>query len=611
MDLFLSGQHRDSSRCSLREPPSRRPVGLCLAGAFLMALLQSLWPAEAAGESLAAGIPSESILFLHWRNAQDSGFASTYLGHLEQKVADSGFLDAFFRELTEAFPAASRKAYESHVERWSGLVSRIPWWPLVASEVAAGGRVGAQGNLEFILLFRRGPRHLAGDLLLLRELLYAFSASGEEYELEVGIRNGAATTILQNRLDESDQVAVSAQGNIIGISTSSSLLRRSFQLLSLETLSPGFSQTPGYAKLQDKLELPGGKRSFAGRETARFELVFQPRGVLRDEMILDVIDEYHYVARFSPDGVESRSRTVLSEGEGNPLRRAIGGQGDAAGLAAAIPAEVSSYSVTSGTDPAGIYDFCMELLVNITGKAESAESFEREQVRLGVRLQRDILRNLTGRRATVVFAPGGGAPGALPARAFLFETRAGEKAAKAVAGAVEALAGPLERWNLELGSRGRKGSERSLHVFKSGLLGFETAFGVYGDFLVLATSVDALGKVAGAIEGRTATLAAVADGSGLDWLPKSKLPVDSFYRGAGSGLWDSGDWLLKVAGLTGTLLPDAEEPSILKPLLMSLPRLEGALRSMDVFTEGSGYCFRNGNVFFSTASRKLQPVAGF
>jgi hypothetical protein len=211
----------------------------------------------------------------------------------------------------------------------------------------------------------------------------------------------------------------------------------------------------------------------------------------------------------------------------------------------------------------------------------------------------------------VVFAPGGGVPGALPARAFLFETRAGEKVAKAVAGAVEALTGPLERWNLELGSRGRKGSERSLHVFKSGLLGFEAAFGVYGDFLVLATSVDALGKVAGAIEGRTATLAAVADGSGLDWLPKSKLPVDSFYRGAGSGLWDSGDWLLKVAGLTGTLLPDAEEPSILKPLLMSLPRLEGALRSMDVFTKGSGYCFRNGNVFFSTAYRKLQPVAGF
>ena len=295
MDLFLSGQHRDSSHCSLKEPSSRRAAGLSPAGAFLLALalLQPLCSAQAAGESLAAGIPPESILFLHWRNAQDSGFASTYLGHLEQKVASSGFLDTFFRELTEAFPPASRKAYESHVERWRGLVSRIPWWPLVASEVAAGGRVGAQGNLEFILLFRRGPRHLAGDLLLLRELLYAFSALGEEYELEVGIRNGAATTILQNRLDESDQVAVSAQGNIIGISTSSSLLRRSFQLLSLETLSPGFSRTPGYAKLQDKLELPGGKGFFAGRETARFELVFQPRGILRDEMILDVIDEYH------------------------------------------------------------------------------------------------------------------------------------------------------------------------------------------------------------------------------------------------------------------------------------------------------------------------------
>ena len=53
MDLFLSGQHRDSSHCSLKEPPSRREAGLSPAGAFLiaLALLQPLCSAQAAGES--------------------------------------------------------------------------------------------------------------------------------------------------------------------------------------------------------------------------------------------------------------------------------------------------------------------------------------------------------------------------------------------------------------------------------------------------------------------------------------------------------------------------------------------------------------------------------
>ena len=122
-----------------------------------------------------------------------------------------------------------------------------------------------------------------------------------------------------------------------------------------------------------------------------------------------MIEEYHYLASFTPAGTESSSRTVLSEAIGNPLRKAVAGQPSAEGLAAGISADAVSYSATSGTDPAGVYEFCMELLVNITGNAESAERFEREQARLGIRLRREILQNLTGRRVTAVFPPSPGA----------------------------------------------------------------------------------------------------------------------------------------------------------------------------------------------------------
>ena len=604
MDLFLRGSHRGSSYAS------RRSATPGLVGALLvtLALGQAAWCGRVAADSLGEGIPPESILFLHWQNAEDNGFASTYLGHLKEQVAQSGFLDTFFRHMDEALSPASRKAYATAAKRWRGIVSRLPWWSLVSSEVAIGGRVGTRGTFEFILLFRREKELLSADLQGLRDLLYAYSSLGVEYELEVGIRNGAATTVLQNGLDELDQVAVSAQGDVIGVSTSSALLRRSFQLLSGETLSPGFTGTASYEQLRSRLEKKIGRKPAPGKETARFEFVFQPRGVLKESVILDVLEEYHYVASFTPAGAESSSRTVLSEAGGNPLLKAVAGQPGTEGLAAGIPAEAISYSATSGTDPVGVYEFCMELLVNFTGNAESAERFEREQARLGIRLRRELLQNLTGRRVTAVFPPADDKPRARSSRAFLFEVKDRDRAAKAIAAAVKALGAPLKAWNLELGSRSEEGIDGEFHVFSSGLLGFDIAFGVYGDFLALATSRNAFRKVVSTLEGRSAS---VAKAGGLDWLPRPVAAFDSFYKGVGSGISDPGDWLLKIGGLIGTLLPDSREPGIFKPLLISLPRLEGTLRSMDVFNQSSGYSSREGRVFFSTASSKLRPTAGF
>ena len=137
----------------------------------------------------------------------------------------------------------------------------------------AGSRVGLGGQLEFVLLFRSDSEDSAADLQVLRDLLYAFSAATGAYELEVGIRNGATTTVLHNRLEPLDQVAVSAQGNVIGIATSATLLRRSFQLLSGETLAPSYIAAADYAKLSAKMKEAGKKKPPAAKsagETARF-----------------------------------------------------------------------------------------------------------------------------------------------------------------------------------------------------------------------------------------------------------------------------------------------------------------------------------------------------
>ena len=62
MDFFLSDSRRVSSSAS------RRPASFPLVGCLLAALIlgQGLWSGRTLGEPLEAGIPPESVLFLHW-----------------------------------------------------------------------------------------------------------------------------------------------------------------------------------------------------------------------------------------------------------------------------------------------------------------------------------------------------------------------------------------------------------------------------------------------------------------------------------------------------------------------------------------------------------------
>ena len=156
MDLFLSDHQLECGLLPGKVSASRRVLRRRVAQVLLPAMILLQLPAVGsfAAESLADGIPQESILFLHWQNAADGGFASTYLRQFKQAMKGSGFLEAYFRELSQTFTPAARKTYKTHIERWQGLLGRLPWWKILSTEVAAGSRIGLGGQLEFVLLFR-------------------------------------------------------------------------------------------------------------------------------------------------------------------------------------------------------------------------------------------------------------------------------------------------------------------------------------------------------------------------------------------------------------------------------------------------------------------------
>ena len=102
MDLFLSDHQWERGRFPARTPVSWLVLLSTLV--FLQLPATGSFAAESlAAESLADGIPQESILFLHWQNAAEGGFASTYLGQLKQVMEGAGFLEAYFRELSQTF----------------------------------------------------------------------------------------------------------------------------------------------------------------------------------------------------------------------------------------------------------------------------------------------------------------------------------------------------------------------------------------------------------------------------------------------------------------------------------------------------------------------------
>ncbi len=587
-----------------------RAVRLVVAGILFVAA--SGLPLRAESVPLSWAVPSDALIFLRCESSPNDGFAQVHLKRLRQALAASGALDAYIHELAAMLPADERSQFAGEAVHWKKILAAVDWWGLLSREIVFAARVAADGRFEMILLSRVGADERDRQLMALRAILYGMSAIGEDLEFEIGDRDGAPTTLLYSRADYGEQLAISGMDDVIAVSSSSSLVRRSFSLLRGRARDPGFVHSDRYRDARRALErcppigLAGGKPSEAKRGRGRFELYVHVRPVFRGGGKLDAFESYHLDVDLTATAARCRFRTELAGGADNPLASAFESQRPAGDLVRRVPRVAAGFSVASGFAPASAWDWIVAVGTELSQDRFFGEDLIESLAEEGFRP--DVLKSFSGRRVAASFSRGGRNLAAGVGREdqvlFLELAGAGSKervaaSAEAVEAWLEGLAKPLRAWQLVLEREPIDGVDGATFSLTVPLLDGKAVFAVAGGGLAVATSETALRAFLDRREGVEA----------VDWIPRDA-EIDAVWSGTWRSTIDTCRLSARLLGLVGTMLPD-EESGVLRPLCIAIPRLQGALGTLDFLGETRGLTVRSGREYLGMSVTTLHAVADF
>ena len=562
---------------------------------------------DATAPSLVRGVPSDAIFVLHWNSAEKGGFARAHLRGVREALHTSGFIDRYVREYRSTLSIAARREFEQQGDRWKTVLSEVPWWSMMFRECVVGVRIVGDGRLETIGLFRVGESRREGTIGALRNILYAIAGVGEGLELDVGLREGVSTAVLYDRSDYGEQICVSGWRDVVVVSSSTTLARQAFHLLQGRGRDIGFVHTARYAASMEALSKAVATTGGADGDPlskGRLEVWVDPQRVFRGMPLLDVIESYHLVLLATSEEIVSDSIWSLTGRTDSPLLQAIASQKPVTDLLGRLPASAAAFSVVAGSSPVWLWDAFLELAVSVTGDAELAERIERGLSKLRVPFRRDVLENLSGRRVMLGFAreKKGSSPLGSTDIAYAFEVKDSVEAKKTLETIAVDVAETLEAWSVTL-----EKDDRGLYTLSIPLLEGRLHVAVVDTFVVIATSHAALEEIRAVRSGGAASL---ANAGVRDGIPEG-VELDSVFRGSWDGALGTADWLVRVVGFVGTLLPDEGVAGAMKPFCVAVSRLVPVVNAFDFLRDTRAYSTRDGRRFYAHSRTKLPALAEF
>lgn len=325
-------------------------------GAVALALAAGASSGADEREDLGRGVPPDAGIYFHQRVEAGSRFAEVWSRVLEA-VRDAGFfqdlagiaLDAVDIEAAAIewsglpVPAnfATRTRRVVRREAWLEILSRVDWLSAVASEVAAGARW--EGDRADLLVLARLPSGRGGETgEALRRLAYAVASLSPALEIVESWGEREKALVL-GPSSGPPGASFAIRGDVLVVSTSPSLLRRSLQLLSGEASELGYAEAPERSEALSSLPLEPG-----GGSEGEFELHVRPSRIRIPGVDLGAFGALVAAGRAS--GSELRYAFRLAGGAGVagstlPLGDEVRTPGGA------VPADADSFEASAGWDP--------------------------------------------------------------------------------------------------------------------------------------------------------------------------------------------------------------------------------------------------------------------
>ena len=242
---------------------SGRPGRACRGGVWgvlgmIWALVSSSTPTvEAAGARpgvlastpspvLDLGIPSDCFFSMFGTAGAGRNVFDAHVADMLEALRTDGVLDATLRNLLGS-EFEDQAVLERELVTWRRIFANVDWRRLFASEFAVGMRY-EYPTIELLALFRINParRNVVADQL--KRVLYGVAALGEsDFEIHSDTLDGVETLVVQSTTDPYAQICLGGRKDLIGLSTSSRILRRSLRLLEGGSSDWGLALAPDYS----------------------------------------------------------------------------------------------------------------------------------------------------------------------------------------------------------------------------------------------------------------------------------------------------------------------------------------------------------------------------
>ena len=557
---------------------------------------------EASGGELSEAAPSNTLVYL-WSRPENAVALRESLAPFQRALAESGIVDAYLRELSAGVEEESRADFVRNAAHWRKLFARVDWWGLVRRELLFCGRISPAGRFESLLLCRVDRNRRDRQLEALRALLYGLAAIGTNLELDVADRDGVPTTVLYNRLDYAEQITIGGRDDLIGISTSASFLRQSLALLDRRGRDFGFRASPSFREARARLARcrpvvdaaeTGASDGQAGG-TPILECIVSPGPVFAEVPELDALESWHLRVSAKGRTLAYRQFVLLRDNDKHLLHPVLQKQKPITDLLSELPVDARRFSLSAGFDPRSAVESALRFASLWSTSAFFVEDARADLDALG--LDEEALEGFSGRRLSLEVSSEKGVLG----RLLWLELADGDAARGRAADTLEKLEKALAEWGGRVSDVAPlAGGERVRRVALP-LIGAEVFVGRLEDGVAIATTEPAMRRFAAnkkTSKGRDAPA----------WLPVATA-IDSVVDGY------SADWVeairlgVRVSGLLGTLVPDADGSSLLRPVLLSLPLLENSIRTLDIFDTIRAYSRRQGREMLGAGQVVLRARA--
>lgn len=460
-------------------------------------------PAQAGDEAppgigLGRAVPSDALLYLRYRVQPESPLSAVMkrVGDVleRRQIPRRLFSRALERALgAEASEGTARRQFERLRDRWLELLGSVEWSTLLSKEVALAARIdrvpeGLEdlsgdapapdrlGPRQLLLLFRVEPESRERVAEGLKRVLYALCAISPVFEITESWTREEQIVILHD-VSQAEALTLGARDDVILLSTSTNLLRRSLQLLSGRGSDLGFEFT---ARRADELEAIGFSRDRLSG--GGVELHVSVRELLPEIPALAGVQHLSFACEPTGEKIRYgyRFRFEPAELPGASLaRRAFLERPRLRNWKQQVPEGVDSFQISSGVTPGSCLEFTTGLLAAFL-PSEASDLLPAE-------LRAAPLDLLTGRR--VLLEEGGRV-------ALLLEVRNADRAREAFEAMLPGIEARLAARDIRLEPEeaGKAGGRLCRVAPPSG--SSPLCFGIIGEHLVLASSADFVRRVA-------------------------------------------------------------------------------------------------------------------